>query len=84
MCSITLNIPGKEYDFFMRLVNQLDFVTINKAKNAEKSKEEFLEGLKEAVEEVNLAKKGKVKLKSAEQLLNELVHLCIIDGKKTD
>jgi len=36
------------------------------------SKKEFLDGLKEAVDKVNLAKKGKIKLKAAEQLLREL------------
>jgi len=33
---------------------------------------EFWEELKEAAEEVRLHKKGKVKLKTAQQLLNEL------------
>ena len=36
------------------------------------SKEQILQGLKEAIEEVNLAKKGKVKLKSAREFINEL------------
>ena len=35
-------------------------------------KAQILEGLKEAVEQVNQAKKGKTKLKSVHQLLNEL------------
>jgi TusA-related sulfurtransferase len=38
----------------------------------EPSKEQILKGLKEAIEEVNLAKKGKIKLKSAREFINEL------------
>lgn len=34
------------------------------------TKEEILQGLKEAVEQVNLAKKGKIKLKPVRQLLD--------------
>ena len=33
---------------------------------------EILQGLREAIEEVNLAKKGKIKLQSAKEFLNEL------------
>lgn len=36
------------------------------------TKEEILQGLKEAVEQVNLAKKGKIKLKPVRQLLDEI------------
>ncbi len=38
----------------------------------EPTKEEILEGLREAVEEVNLANKGKIKLLDARELLDEL------------
>ncbi|MCY7351451.1 MAG: hypothetical protein LH606_12425 [Cytophagaceae bacterium] len=34
--------------------------------------EEIKEGIREAVREVNLAKQGKIKLKSAREFLNEL------------
>jgi len=37
----------------------------------EPSKKQILQGLKEAIEEVNLAKKGKIKLKSAREFINE-------------
>lgn len=36
------------------------------------TKEEILQGIREAVEEVNLAKQGKIKLKSFDEFLNEL------------
>lgn len=38
----------------------------------EPSKQQLLKDLREAIEEVNLAKQGKVKLKSAREFLNEL------------
>jgi hypothetical protein len=36
------------------------------------SKSRFLKELKQSIDEVNLAKRGKVKLKTAEELLAEL------------
>jgi hypothetical protein len=38
----------------------------------EPSKEQVLHGLREAIEEVNLAKQGKIKLKSAREFISEL------------
>ena len=38
----------------------------------EPTKEEILQGLREAVEEVNLAKQGKIKLKTLDEVLSEL------------
>lgn len=38
----------------------------------EQSKEEVLQGLKQAVEEMNLVKQGKLKARPAKDLLNEL------------
>ncbi len=38
----------------------------------EPTKEEILEGLKEAVEEVNLSNQGKLKLKTLDEVLEEL------------
>jgi len=38
----------------------------------EQTNEEILLGLKQAVEEMNLLKKGKLKARSAKELLNEL------------
>ena len=70
MKDITLSVPDKDFPFFIKLVKNLDFVQIKEAKKTKKEK--FLSELKEAVDQVNLAKQGKIKLKSADQLLNEL------------
>lgn len=44
----------------------------NLDKHEESTKEQLIEEIKEAVREVNLAKAGKIKLKTAEEFLNEL------------
>jgi hypothetical protein len=43
-----------------------------KKSRKERKKEKFLNELREAVEQVNLHKQGKIKLKSAQELLDEL------------
>jgi len=65
---VILDVKDDKASFFMELLKNFSFV---KTKPLTK-KDEFLEGLKESVEQVKLAKQGKIKLKSAEELLNEL------------
>ena len=72
MRTITVQIPDKEHTFFLKLIKQLGFVAIASNESVDATNDEFLNGLKEAVEEVKLARKGKIKLKTAEELLNEL------------
>ena len=66
---ILLDIKDDKATFIIELLNNFRFV---KVKTLTPYKAEVLEGLKEAVEQVNLAKQGKIKLKSARQLLSEL------------
>lgn len=66
---VLLDIKDEKADFFMEVLKNFSFV---KAKPLTPYKAEVLEGLKEAVEQVNQAKQGKIKLKSARQLLDEL------------
>jgi len=54
------------------LVKSLDFVKKIEEDEAEPTKEEILEGLKQAVKELNLVKKGKLKARDARELINEL------------
>ncbi len=68
---VTIGVPEKKYSFFMELLQSLGFVEKIKMDNSP-SKEEILQGISEAVEEVNLHRKGKLKLKTAQQFLNEL------------
>ena len=48
------------------------FKGLEEAELEEQSKEEILQGLQQAVEEMNLVKRGKLKARDAKELLNEL------------
>lgn len=71
MKQITLSIPDNKYSFFLELIKSLGFVK-GMDTDIEPGKDEILSGISEAVNEVNLHKKGKLKLKTAQQFLNEL------------
>ena len=64
-----MDVNENKADFVMELLNSLPFI---KVVTVNKKKEKFLKDLEESVDEVNLAIQGKVKLKSAEEILNEL------------
>ena len=66
---VLLDIKDNKADFVMELLQNFSFVKVEKIS---KSKAHFLNEFKEAIDEVNLAQQGKVKLKTAEQLLDEL------------
>ncbi len=74
MRQVTLHIPDSSYSFFMELAKSLSFVMkIEEEKTVKKtSKEQLLKGLKEAVQEVNDIKAGKLKGIDAKALLDEL------------
>ena len=66
---ILLDISDNKAVFFMEVLRNFSFV---KATPLTENKAEFLKDLKEATEEVKLAKQGKIKLQSAKDFLNEL------------
>jgi len=66
---VLLDIKDNKADFVMELLESLSFV---KAETISAPKARFLKEFKKAIDEVNQAKKGNVKLKSADQLLDEL------------
>ncbi len=66
---VLLDIKDDKAAFVMELLQSLAYV---KAKPITPEKYKILEGLKQAIDEVNLHKQGKIKLKSAKALLNEL------------
>ncbi len=66
---VLLDIKDSQAPFFMELLKNFSFV---KATTLSPHKAEILKNLKESVEQVNLAKEGKIQLKSARELLNEL------------
>ena len=69
MKQVTLQIPDNKYAFFLELINNLDFV--NKV-DSNVAEEQVLNGLKQAVKEVNLIKEGKLQARSLQEVLDEL------------
>ena len=73
MKQITLNIPDNRFAFFMELLRNFSFVSV--AKKSEKTsafKKELATDLKEALRQADLHEKGKIKLQSARDFLNEV------------
>lgn len=66
---VMIDVKDDKADFVMELLRSLSFV---KAEPISPSKAQFFKELQASVEEVVLAKQGKIKLKTAEQLLSEL------------
>ena len=66
---ILLDIKDSKSDFVIELLSNLSYV---KTEAISTTKAQFLKELSISVQEVILAKAGKIKLKSADQLLNEL------------
>jgi hypothetical protein len=69
LMKVLLDIKDNKAEFVMELLRSLSFVKVEPIST---NKAQFLKEFKASVEEVILAKKGKIKLKTAEQLLNEL------------
>jgi hypothetical protein len=67
---VLIDIPDNEAIFGMKVLKSLSFV--KKAKPMSIATVELWEDLKEAANEVRLHKQGKLKLKTAQDLLNEL------------
>ena len=73
MRQITLSLPDGQFSFFMKMVKAFDFIKVEKTiKIAEPplsdEHKKFLDGISDAVREVNLHKQGKIKLKSLEEV----------------
>lgn len=69
MKQVILNIKEGKFQFFMELVRSLDFVQVDDDGD---SKEAILSNIKKGLEEVKLARQGKLKTTSAKGFLNEL------------
>jgi hypothetical protein len=66
---VILDIKDNKADFVLELLDSLSFV---KSEQISSTKAQFLKELKGSMKEVALSKQGKIKLKSAQQLLDEL------------
>ncbi len=67
---ILIDIPDNQATFGLKVLKSLSFV--KKAKPMSVTTVDLWEDLKEAAEQVQLHKQGKLNLKTAEDLLNEL------------
>lgn len=66
---VIIDINDNKAAFIMELLRNFPFV---KAKTISDEKALIIEGLKEAVDNLNMVKKGKVKAKPAKDLIDEL------------
>ena len=66
---VLLDIKDNKADFILELLANFKYV---KTKKLTEANAEFLFGLKDAVEEVKLARAGKIKLQSARDFLDEI------------
>jgi hypothetical protein len=67
---VVVEIPDNDAAFALKVLKSLSFVT--KVKPMSLGSVSLWEDLKEAAEQVRLHKHGKIKLKSAQDLINEL------------
>ena len=66
---VVLDIKDNKVDYILELLQKFSFV---KVKAMKRPKSELIEEIKQSVEEINLYRAGKIKLKSAEEFLDEL------------
>jgi hypothetical protein len=71
MRQVTLHIPDKKYPIFIELVKSINFIK-KIEEDEEPTKKQILQGIKQAVKEMNLVKAGKLKARDARDLINEL------------
>ncbi len=69
MQRVVIDIPDGKINFFMELVNNLGF---KKAEKLSSKHIEFVDDLKDSLNEVEQHRQGKIKLQSAKDFLNEL------------
>jgi hypothetical protein len=72
MKQVVLNVPDNKYPFFMELVKSLGFIKVTGEATLTKDQQDFVEGTKKSLEQVEQHLKGEIELKTADQLLNEL------------
>ncbi len=73
MEQLILNIKNKnKLPFLKELLKRMEFVEVIESKKMAAKETKILSGLEAAVEQANLHKQGKIKLKTIQQVLNEL------------
>jgi len=69
MQRVVIDIPDNKVSFFLELISNLGFKKVQKLSIEDK---EFVEGTKKSLKQVEQHLKGEIKLKTAEQLADEL------------
>jgi len=80
---VLVDVNDNKADFILELLNNFPFAKaksispakaklLEEAEFADQSKEDILQGLQQAVKEMNLVTQGKLKARDAKDLLNEL------------
>jgi len=74
MKQVVVNIPDNKYTFFIELVKNLGFTPEIKSEDKQLTykQKQFVDELKESLNQVEQHMQGKIKLKTADELLNEL------------
>lgn len=80
MRQIVIDIPEKEYRFFMKVIRSFPFVRINEKKNKllmaesglSQPKKKQWDGVKQGLREAHLIEEGKMEGKPASDFLNEI------------
>ena len=74
MAELLLHVPDNKLDFFIQLAKELNVRIVEERpsnKTLTVKQKKWVEGLKSALDEFEQHKQGKIKLRTAEELLNE-------------
>ncbi len=74
MKEITIRVPTPQFEFFMELLKNLQFATVEKVVEElpTAAQQAFEEDLREALKQAELHRQGKIKLKNARNFILEL------------
>ncbi len=72
MKQITIYIPDNKYRFFLELVKNLGFAKLSVKEKLSTEEQRFIHDTKLSLEQVDNHLKGKIELKTADELFDEL------------
>ena len=80
MKDILLSVPEQHYPFIIKLVRSFDYVTVKETNEVQPpTKKEFMDGLREAIEEVKLIKAVDIVITASTALQNK----CTLHSSKS-
>ena len=69
---VVLTVLPRKYNFLMELLQNFDFVSVERENTGGDTREEIIDNLKQAAKELKLVRNDKLKGRPARELLNEL------------